>query len=203
MLAAAPAYSALVGILGGFLSLGILTLMTERRYRDRSKKIIDKALTGARARDGRTIIDRSRTLMLFLPAFLCLLVSSFVFGEVSGDQVCTRGPRIAHAQWVEDPLAQDVLERGPRGAGCQDSEHLRPGLVQPPLAGLASSGNSPSRAFHVSGSGIAAGCGGPKVYSSRSAAAVTIGHCSGPVNMAPCIPNPQVKVSRSRTVMDR
>jgi hypothetical protein len=29
--------------------------------------------------------------MLFLPAFLCLVVSCFLFGEVSGDQVCVRG----------------------------------------------------------------------------------------------------------------
>ena len=55
----------------------------------------------------------------------------------------------------------------------------------------------------MSGSGIVAGCGGPNVDSCRSAAAPTIGQGSGAMNMAPCIPNPQVKVSRSRTVIER
>ena len=55
----------------------------------------------------------------------------------------------------------------------------------------------------MSGSGVEPGCGGPKVASSRSAAAVTIGHGSGAVNIAPCMPNPQVNVSRSRTVIGR
>jgi len=75
MLDAAPAYSAFAGILAGFLFLAVITLMTERRS------------VGAQAKT----VNRSRPLMLFLPALLCLMVSSFLFGEVSGDQVCARG----------------------------------------------------------------------------------------------------------------
>jgi hypothetical protein len=90
MLNAAPAYAAFAGVLGGFLFLGIVTLMTERRRRD-TDHTTDNPANGAPARAHKTTADRSPTLMLFLPAFLCLLVSSFLFGEVSGDQVCTRG----------------------------------------------------------------------------------------------------------------
>ncbi len=55
----------------------------------------------------------------------------------------------------------------------------------------------------MSGSGVVSGCGGPNEASSRSAAAVTIGHAWGAMNMAPCMPKPHVKVSRSRTVTGR
>src|SRR5262249_45837506 len=63
--------------------------------------------------------------------------------------------------------------------------------------GWASNGSSPSRAIQVSGSGVVSGCAGPNEASSRSAAAVTIGHGSAAMNIAPCMPKPQVNVSRS------
>jgi hypothetical protein len=91
MLDAAPAYSAFAGILGGFLFLGIVTLMTERRYPDSSNQASVDTGNGARAQADKKMVNRSRTLMLFLPAFLSLVVSSFLFGEVSGEQVCARG----------------------------------------------------------------------------------------------------------------
>jgi hypothetical protein len=84
MLDAAPAYSAFAGILGGFLFLGIMTLLTDRRDSDKPEGETE-------TQRGKQRVDRSRTLMLFLPALLCLLASSFGFGEASGDQVCTRG----------------------------------------------------------------------------------------------------------------
>jgi hypothetical protein len=76
MLDAAPAYSAFAGILAGFLFLAVVTLMTGRRYP---------------ARTATKSAGRSSALMLFLPALLSLVISSFLFGEVSGDQVCARG----------------------------------------------------------------------------------------------------------------
>lgn len=95
MLDAAPAYSAFAGILGGFLFLGIMTLLTDRRDPDsasgKADRETDKHEGGTDTLRGRQRVDRSRTLMLFLPALLCLLASSFGFGEASGDQVCTRG----------------------------------------------------------------------------------------------------------------
>ena len=69
--------------------------------------------------------------------------------------------------------------------------------------GWASRGSSPSRAIQVSGSGVVTGLGGPNEASSSSSTADTIGHGSGPMNIAPCMPKPQVKVSRSRTVTGR
>jgi hypothetical protein len=90
MQAAAPTYSAFAGVLCGFLFLGITTLMTTDR---REPTEAGKAAAGAHASEvsGRVRIDRTAALMLFLPAFLCLVVSCFLFGEVSGDQVCARG----------------------------------------------------------------------------------------------------------------
>jgi hypothetical protein len=94
-LAAAPAYSAFAGILGGFLFLGIVTLMTERDHSHGAKE----------RHDDRRIASRERTLMLFLPALLSLLVASFLFGEVSGEQVCARG-------YVEGMIAASLLGIG-------------------------------------------------------------------------------------------
>jgi hypothetical protein len=66
--------------------------------------------------------------MLFLRAFLCLLVSSFLFGEVSGDQVCARG-------YVGGLFASSLLAIGALGifsgiswmldAYGESDEHLR------------------------------------------------------------------------------
>jgi len=95
MLDAAPAYSTFAGVLGGFLFLGIITLLTNRRDPDSSSgkadRETDKPEGGTDTLGGRQRADRSRTLMLFLPALLCLLASSFGFGEASGDQLCIRG----------------------------------------------------------------------------------------------------------------
>jgi len=84
MLDAAPAYATFAGVLGGFLFLGIITLLAVRGDPD-------KLEGGTRTQRDRQRLDRARTLMLFLPALLCLIVSSFGFGEASGDQVCIRG----------------------------------------------------------------------------------------------------------------
>jgi hypothetical protein len=46
--------------------------------------------------------------MLFLPAFLGLLVSSFLFGEVSGEQICARG-------YIEGVLSASLLGVGALG----------------------------------------------------------------------------------------
>lgn len=84
-LASAPAYSAFAAILAGFLFLGIITLMTEKA-RSRATKV-----EGQEDNHETHIPSREAALMLFLPALLTLLVSSFLFGEVSGEQVCARG----------------------------------------------------------------------------------------------------------------
>ena len=55
----------------------------------------------------------------------------------------------------------------------------------------------------MSGSGVVPGCGGPKVDNSCSTVAVKIGQGLADMNIAPCIPKPQVNVSRSRTVIER
>jgi hypothetical protein len=115
LLSAAPSYSAFAGILSGFLFLGIITLMTERVNSDSPSNI---SQTGAERREHRInhvrtqptrrTVDRSRSLMLFLPAFLSLLASSFVFGLVSGEQVCARG-------YVEGIIASSLLAVGALG----------------------------------------------------------------------------------------
>jgi len=112
ILDAGPAYSTLAGVLGGFLFLGIITLMTEGRNPDNNS-----GRRGAQARNQRNgtsnppssrAIIRARTLMLFLPALLSLLVSSFLFAEVTGEQVCNRG-------YIEGVLAASLLAIGALG----------------------------------------------------------------------------------------
>ena len=111
LLSAAPSYSAFAGILGGFLFLGIVTLMTERASSDsthsRRKTGVEKRKGGnsIHARPDKKTVDRSRSLMLFLPAFLSILISSFIFGLVSGEQVCARG-------YVEGIFASSLLGVG-------------------------------------------------------------------------------------------
>jgi hypothetical protein len=97
-LAAAPAYSAFAGVLSGFLFLGVITLMTERSRFEGSGDSSSSQGTVYDSRSG----SRDRALMLFLPALLSLLISSFLFGEVSGDQVCARG-------YTEGILAASLL----------------------------------------------------------------------------------------------
>jgi hypothetical protein len=115
LLSAAPSYSAFAGILSGFLFLGIITLMTERVNSDSPSNISktgaerrEHRIIDARAQPTRRTVDRSRSLMLFLPAFLSLLASSFVFGLVSGEQVCARG-------YVEGIIASSLLAVGALG----------------------------------------------------------------------------------------
>ena len=43
---------------------------------------------------------------------------------------------VRHAERAEHPLAQHDIERGTRRASRQDTQHLRTGLVQSPLARL-------------------------------------------------------------------
>ncbi len=89
MVGAAPTYSAFAGILCGFLFAGITTLITtDRRDSSGSERPAEGAPNSAA--EVRARVDRSAALMLFLPSFLCLVVSCFLFGEVSGDQVCVR-----------------------------------------------------------------------------------------------------------------
>jgi hypothetical protein len=115
MLDAAPAYSTFAGVLGGFLFLGIITLLSVRRDQDSSSgeadRETDKPEGGKGTQGGIQRVDRSRTLMLFLPALLCLLVSSFGFGEASGDQVCVRG-------YVGGMFASSLLAVGALAVFC-------------------------------------------------------------------------------------
>jgi hypothetical protein len=115
LLSAAPSYSAFAGILSGFLFLGIITLMTERVNSDSPSNISqtgaerrEHRILDVRTRPTRRTVDRSRSLMLFLPAFLSLLASSFIFGLVSGEQVCARG-------YVEGIIASSLLAVGALG----------------------------------------------------------------------------------------
>jgi uncharacterized membrane protein len=111
MLDAAPAYSAFAGILGGFVFLAIITLMAERRSsvssaqeETKNSSQTDELL----AQNDKRAAGRVSTLRLFLPALLSLLVSSFLFGEVSGEQVCDRG-------YVEGLLTASLLAVGASG----------------------------------------------------------------------------------------
>lgn len=114
LLGAAPAYSAFAGILSGFLFLGIITLMTERSYSDSTYSGSQAGAetrshgNSARAQPDKKVVNRSRSLMLFLPAFLNLVGSSFTFGLVSGEQVCARG-------YVEGIFASSLLGVGALG----------------------------------------------------------------------------------------
>ena len=115
LLGAAPAYSAFAGILSGFLFLGIITLMTKRVNSDSPNgsnqagaERPEQGSVAVNTQPPRATIDRSRSLMLFLPAFLSLLGSSFAFGLVSGEQVCARG-------YDEGIIASSLLAVGALG----------------------------------------------------------------------------------------
>jgi hypothetical protein len=110
---------------------------------------------------------------------------------------------VPHAERFQHPVAHHILERRAAGPGGEHAEHLGAGLVQPALARLGQQRQLTQPASQTSGAGVVAGCGGPNDDSSRSMTAVTMGQGSAAMNMAPCIPNPQVKVSRSRTVTGR
>jgi len=43
---------------------------------------------------------------------------------------------VAHAERHEDPGAQHLVVRRPGGPGAQHAQHVRAGVVEPPLAGL-------------------------------------------------------------------
>jgi hypothetical protein len=106
MLGAAPAYSAFAGILGGFVFLIIITLMTDRR--DFTTAQTHGPQNAVTILPSKSTIDRTHALMLFLPAFLSLLVAAFLFGEVSGEQICARG-------YTEGMLAASLLAIGGLG----------------------------------------------------------------------------------------
>ena len=66
-------------------------------------------------------------------------------GTVGGGQAIDAGlgdaePGVAHAEGLEDPLAQEIAERPSRGAGQQHAEQVDAGVVHPHLAGLVSQG---------------------------------------------------------------
>src|SRR5438093_66458 len=65
------------------------------------------------------------------------------------------------------------------------------------------SGSVPRRRIHSSGVCGTGGVGGPSPYTCRSVAACWIGNTSLPNSRLKSMPKPQVKVSRSRTVMGR
>jgi hypothetical protein len=103
-LAAAPAYSAFAGILGGFLFAGVIALMAEREHQDNA----EKASKTQQHQDDHRSASRQHALMLFLPALLSLIIASFLFGEISGEQVCARG-------YVEGTFAASLLGIGSIG----------------------------------------------------------------------------------------
>ena len=110
MLNAAPAYSASAGILGGFVFLSIITLITVRSAESdaslaRSSGRSYRLRVGQQSRRAKREINRGRALMLFLPALIDLLVSSFLFGEVTGEQSCVRG-------YIEGVLSASLLAIG-------------------------------------------------------------------------------------------
>ena len=113
MLSAAPSESAFAGILGGFLFLGIVTLMTEQSHPGGRTQNSSRHCHSSTARNyyERRTVNRERALMLFLPAFLSLLVSSFMFAEVSGEQVCSRA-------YAEGIFAASFLGIGGLGVFC-------------------------------------------------------------------------------------
>lgn len=72
MIASAPSHSQFASVVGGFIFTGIVLLIEG----------------GKPNRDSKA--RRVPALMLFLPALLSLLVSSFLFSEVAGEQTCIR-----------------------------------------------------------------------------------------------------------------
>ena len=47
---------------------------------------------------------------------------------------------VAHAERGKDPSAQDLVVRRPDGSGAQHAQHVRAGVVEPPLTGLRQQG---------------------------------------------------------------
>lgn len=80
VLASASSYSQLAGLMGGFLFAGMVVLLTERRGRD----------TETANSDAPPEFFKAPTLMLFASALINLLVSSYIYGIIAGDQVCPR-----------------------------------------------------------------------------------------------------------------
>src|SRR5689334_7818140 len=72
MIASAPSHSQFASVVGGFIFTGIVLL-----------------IEGGKS-NGNSTSRRVPALMLFLPALLSLLVSSFLFSEVAGEQTCIR-----------------------------------------------------------------------------------------------------------------
>ena len=72
MIAAAPSHSQFASVIGGFIFAGIVLLIEGGRSNNNPES------------------RRVPALMLFLPALLSLLVSSFLFSEVAGEQTCIR-----------------------------------------------------------------------------------------------------------------
>ena len=109
---AGPAFSTLAGVLGGLLFLGIITLMIEGGNPGNNSGQRGVQARGQRNGTGTPpdmqAIIRTRTLMLFLPAFLSLLVSSFLFANVTGEQICNRG-------YIEGIFASSLLAIGALG----------------------------------------------------------------------------------------
>jgi hypothetical protein len=72
MIAAAPSHSQFTSVVGGFIFAGIILLVEGGRSRNDPDS------------------PHVPALMLFMPALLSLLVSSFLFSEVAGEQNCVR-----------------------------------------------------------------------------------------------------------------
>ena len=86
----APAHSTLAGVLAGLVFAGIIVLLTDRR------------------KDHAKAEERTRAMTLLLAAFVVMAFDSFLFGAVSGEQVCLRG-------WTRTMLSAGLLGLGTVG----------------------------------------------------------------------------------------
>ena len=101
--------------------------------------------------------------------------------------------RVRYASAIGSPVARDAS--APSTWALVLYAHRSPGWVI--------SGSEPSAASHVSGSGSRAGFGGPSVAVGSRLSATSIGQSSSASNISSIVPNPKVKVSRSRAVTGR
>ena len=117
----------------------------------------------------------------------------------------TENPGVGHAERLEDPLPQELLERLPGGPGDQHPEYVRAEVVEPPLARLVGERQRAEPPLHPPGSGP--GTVGGRGHSLPLKLGERGVHDRGTVPGGPHMPSPKPspsrKVSRSRSVMAR